>query len=142
MVVVLIIGILASIGIPYYKKTVETSKATDSIAIGHMLSNSYRMFKLDYPGVNLSGSLSNGCNSGGCSTSDYTACRLVRCNYVAPQDWNSSAYAFSVGLSCGGANTACTQRSNGDGVYANWGYSFDAAGACSNLNGAPSCPQF
>ncbi len=144
VVVVLIMGILASIGVPYYYKTVETSKATDSVAIGHMLGNAYRMFQLDNPGASLNGQVTNGCNSGACSTGDTSACRLVRCNYVARQDWGASAYNFYVGAgSCGGGNVSCTRRGSGASAnYSGWGYNFSDTGSCSPRSSAPDCPKF
>ena len=141
MVVVIILGILASMSMPYYSKTVETSKATDAVAIGHLLGSAYRMFQIDNPGASLSGAVDNNCNSGACSTGDSSACRLVRCNYVAKQDWTNSSYSFSVGASCGG-NAACVDRIDTGSQFDSWGYSFNLAGGCSALNGAPSCPKF
>ncbi|MDA8244697.1 MAG: prepilin-type N-terminal cleavage/methylation domain-containing protein [Elusimicrobia bacterium] len=144
VVVVMIMGILASIGVPYYYKTVETSKATDSVAIGHMLANAYRMFQLDNPSTNLSGQVTNTCNGGSCSTGDTSACRLVRCNYIARQDWGASAYNFFVGSgNCGGTNLACTRRGSGASAnYSGWGYNFTNTGGCSPLGSSPDCPKF
>lgn len=142
LVVVLIIGILASVGVPYYSKTMETSKATDAVAIGHMLANAYRMFQLDNPGVNLNGStLSDSCNSGACNPGDLSSCRILRCNYVAPQAWSNSSYNFSVG---GGGTLAATARRNGGNApYNGWSYSFTTSGRCSTIgSNTPSCPRF
>lgn len=144
MVVVLIMGILASMGVPYYYKTVETTRATDSLAIGHLLGNAYRMFTVDYPGVNLSGQVTNSCNSGSCSTSDLSGCRLVRCNYVAKQDWGSgsASYNYYVGPGSCGGNAACTYRNGGSSPYNTWGYVFGMDGACYPSGSAPICPKF
>ena len=139
VVVVLIIGILTSISMPYYYKTIETSKATDSLALGHMLGNAYRMYLLDNPGDTLSGSLSNDCNGKKCADAS-GACKLVACSYVAQQDWDSSSYIYSVGGSCGGA--ACTKRDGGSGNYSGWGYNFGMDGSCTPQGGAPDCPRF
>ncbi len=143
LVVVLIMGILAGMSMPYYFKTVETSKATDSLALGHMLGNAYRMFQVDNPGVTLSGPITNTCNTAVCSMLSATsACRLVACSYVAPQDWNSSSYSFNIGGSCGGGLAACVDRINTGSQYDNWGYNFNMSGGCAALNGAPTCPKF
>ena len=144
VVVVLIMGILASIGIPYYYKTVETSKATDSVAVGHLLANAYRMFQLDNPGASLSGQVTDTCNSGSCNTGDTSACRLVRCNYIARQDWTASAYNYFVGAgSCGGGMVACTRRGAGASAnFSGWGYNFSDMGACTPRSTAPDCPKF
>ena len=141
MVVVLIMGILASMSMPYYYKTIESSKATDALAIGQLLGSAYRMFKIDNPNLNLSGTISVSCNSGGCNAGDGNACNLVRCNYVAAQDWTNASYTFSVGASCGG-NAACVDRVDTSSPYDNWGYNFNMQGGCTALNGAPPCPKF
>ena len=143
LVVVLIMGILASIGIPQYLKTVETSKATDALAVGQMLANTYRMFRIDNPGSTLTGQITSACNAGACSAADSTGCRLVRCSYIAQQNWDAGAYSYSVGGSCG-ANAACVRRKAGARPeYAGWGYDFSTAGACTKITPtAPNCPQF
>ncbi|HCC48029.1 MAG TPA: hypothetical protein DEQ38_07955 [Elusimicrobia bacterium] len=154
VVVVLIMGILASVSVPYYYKTVETSKATDSVAIGHMLGNSNRMFRLDQPAATVSGQITNTCNSYTCASVPATsACRLIACSYVARQDWNQSSYNYYV---CNGGNggpccansggergVSCTRRGAGaSGSYANWGYRFYDSGRCEAIGGAPDCPKF
>ncbi len=144
MVVVLIIGILASMGVPYYYKTVETTKAENSVAIGHLLGNAYRMFLIDNPGTTISGQVTNSCNTTSCSTGDLSACRLVRCSYVAQQDWQNSSYNFFVGPgSCGVGATSCTRRNGGNAPYSTWGYNFGTDGACTTVGtGVPACPKF
>lgn len=157
VVVVLIMGILASMGIPYYYKTVETSKATDSVAIGHMLANANRMFRLDNPSASVSGSVTNTCNSAVCaSVSPASPCRLIACGYVAQQDWNNSSYDFYVcnngagGGYCGSASNsvASTRRKPGASAdYSGWGYVFTSDGGCQALGGpghnpTPPCPKF
>ena len=142
LVVVLIMGILASIGIPQYLKTVETSKATDSVTVGQMLSNAYRMYLIDNPGIPLTGQITNACNAGACSTADTSGCRLVRCSYVSQQNWSAGSYNYSVGGACGG-NAACVRRNGGNAPYNTWGYDFDMAGGCAKtVASAPNCPQF
>lgn len=149
MVVVIIIGILASMSVPYYYKTIETTKAGDSVAIGHLLGNAYRMYRADYPGNNniIGGQITNTCNSTttGCSSGDLTGCRLVRCKYVATQDWNNSAYNFFAGENaCGAGVAACVRRKAGvSAPYSGWGYDFTTDGACVAVgSGVPSCPKF
>lgn len=153
VVVVLIMGILSSLGIPYYYKTVETSKATDSVAIGHMLANSNRMYRLDRPSTEwVSGQVTNSCNTATCATAS-GACRLIACGYVAQQDWSNSAYDFYVcnggagGVCCASTGTeqgvACSRRKAGaSSDYQGWGYRFYSSGRCENLSTAPECPKF
>jgi len=148
IVVTLIMGILASMSMPYYYKTIETSKATDAVALGHLLGSAYRMYQIDNPGVNLSpGDITNTCNSGSCSTGDTSGCRIVRCGYVAKQDWSNTSYSYKVGPGDCGGNAACVKRTGGSGDYQSWGYNFSMAGGCSAVGGTtatptPSCPRF
>ena len=155
MVVVLIMGILASMGVPYYYKTVETTKATDSVAIGHLLGNANRMFKVDNPGMSISGIVTNNpCNNVSCASAGTSSCRLIACGYVAKQDWDNSSYDFYVcnggagGPCCGSRGTeigmSCTRRKPGAGSpYNTWGYRFYDSGACESLgSGVPDCPRF
>jgi prepilin-type N-terminal cleavage/methylation domain-containing protein len=146
VVVTLIMGILASLSMPYYNKTVETSKATDAVAMGRMLASAYRMYKIDNPGVELSpGDITNSCNGGSCSTGDTSGCRLVKCSYVAQQDWTNASYTYKVGpAACGNGYVACVKRVNGTNEYVGWGYKFSAAGGCSPepSTTTPPCPKF
>ncbi|MDD2805392.1 MAG: type II secretion system protein [Elusimicrobiales bacterium] len=144
IVVTLIMGILAALSVPYYHKTVETSKATDSVALGHLLANAHQMFQMDHPGVSLSGQVTNVCNSGACDPTDTGACTIARCGYVAKQDWDMSSYNFFLGNgTCGSGNVACVRRNGGTGDYASWGYNFSDAGVCSGVGtGIPSCPRY
>ena len=152
VVVTVIMGILASFGVPYYLKSVETSKATDAVAIGHMLANSYRMYLLDNPAAPLSTSLSNTCNAAACSTAG-GACKLVACNYVAKQDWDGSSYSFTLSAPPPGGGTIVTARRKSGAApgtqtatYQGWGYTFSDLGgglpACAPFGGAPDCPSF
>lgn len=144
MVVVIIMGILASMSIPYYYKTLEVSKASDAMAIGHMLGNAYRMYLVDNPTMALSGTITNTCNTGACDVTSNNVCRIVRCNYVAAQDWTNASYTFTVG----GGVAAGTRRRTGaapgtnNSPYSSWGYNFDLSGTCSAVNGAPACSGF
>jgi prepilin-type N-terminal cleavage/methylation domain-containing protein len=158
VVVVLIMGILSSMGVPYYYKTIETSRATDSVAIGHLLGNANRMYQLDRPAAEwVSGQITNTCN--GYTTCTQTtppagsACRLVACGYVAQQDWNNASYDFFV---CNGAagggfcatsgterGVASVRRKSGAPTdYSGWGYAFYSSGRCEKKSTAPDCPKF
>lgn len=148
MVVVVIMGILATMGIPYYYKTVETSKATDALSLGHLLANANRMYKVDHPVMTqwLSGQITNTCNNvSTCAGAGTTGCALVACGYVAQQDWDQSAYNFFIcngasGGYCNNGVSASVKRKTG--TYVNWGYRFLDTGVCQSLGGAPACPQF
>jgi len=148
VVVTVIIGILATMGIPYYLKTIEVSKAGDGVGIGQLLGNSYRMYLVDNPGASLNGQITNTCNT-------YTACALaplapnpcllVACNYVAKQNWDGGAYTYSIGAG-GFASSIRRRTGSSPGTnttpYSGWGYDFSTSGGCSPVGGAPSCPNF
>lgn len=122
MVVVLIIGILVSIAIPRYMKTVETSRAHNAVGITHLISIANRMYEIDHPGTYLSGKMNNGHP-------------LVKENYMATQDWGS-LYDF---FADAGGGASCTRIS---GTYAGWGYIFDKDGKCTEKTGStPKCPK-
>lgn len=138
LVVVLIIGVLASVGTPAYMKTVESTRATDSVGMAQMIANAQRMCILDHP--TTSGS---DCAPGLLSSSH----KLVAGKYLATSDWNSSYYNYySCNGSCAGycsgagAGYACSKRSGGK--YAAWGYYIDTNGSCQPLSsGTPACPK-
>ncbi len=152
MVVIMIIGILASVGIPYYKKTIETSKATDALSLANMIANANKMNFLDTNSY-ASGTINDACNTANCgSLANTAACRLVACNYISKNSWNSSRYNFyacnpitgSGGAECCARGVvACTNRKNDGSSYDNWGYRITAAGICQNAPDAttPPCPS-
>lgn len=137
VVVVLIMGILASMSMPYYYKTIETSKATDSLALGQMYAAAYRMFQVDNPNTSLNGTIDYNCNSGNCSPGDFSGCRLIRCNYVAKQDSANASYTYSANN-----NGISVRRVPTSSPYDAWGYDFNLTGGCSPQGGAPPCPKF
>jgi prepilin-type N-terminal cleavage/methylation domain-containing protein len=153
LVVVLIMGILASMGLPYYYKTIETSKAGDAVAIGHLIANANRMYGIDNPGAPISGAITNlACNTVSC-TSAVGACRLIACSYVAQQDWDNASYDFYAcngglgGPCCASSGTeigvSCARHKVGASTpYSNWSYRFYNSGRCEAWGGAPSCPKF
>ncbi len=158
VVVVLIMGILASLGMPYYFKTVETSKATNSLALGHLLANANRMYRLDNPGAPISGQITNTCNSPTLTCTAATGgCRLVACSYVAAQDWNAGSYNYFVCNPVGGAGggycesgavSSVRRKAGASAPYSSWGYRFTALGSCeeipemTNPSHPPECPRF
>lgn len=138
VVVVLIIGILASIGLPYYYRTIESSKASDAVSLGVLLSSAARMYLVDNPGGSLS-----------CSPVDNT-CILVTRNYVARRDWSISnrANTYSYSVSGSGTTTSVSvQHRPETTAYGTWGYNFDNNGVCTEVGGTseiptPICPRF
>jgi prepilin-type N-terminal cleavage/methylation domain-containing protein len=157
MVVVIILGVLTSMGVPYYLKTVESSKAMDAVAAAHMVGVASQMIMLDNPTSTYSGGLlTNTCNTASCPTTTGTprsACHLVACNYVSRQSWDTLAYTIRAcnpvtgagGTGCSSGRTAYADRRTGK--YTSWAYYFTSAGQCfhSPTAGplqAPACPSF
>ncbi len=156
LVVVIILGVLTSMGVPYYIKTVESSKAMDAVAVAHMVGAATQMMVLDNPTVPYNaGVLTNLCNAGACpaGAGARSACDLVRCNYISRHNWDSLAFLIrscnpntgAGGGSCAMGRTAHAQRRSG--TYASWSYYFTTAGDCvhsptSGALQAPSCPSF
>lgn len=148
VIVVLILGILAAMGVPYYHKTLETTKAGDAVAMGYMIGNANRMFKLANPRVSLSGAITNSCGTS-CDSTDVTGCRLTACGHLAGQNWDASSYdlyvcAGETGATCCAARAvSCVKRkSEASPTYAGWGYRFLDNGVCEPIGGAPDCGRF
>jgi prepilin-type N-terminal cleavage/methylation domain-containing protein len=153
VVVVMILGILASMGVPYYYKSIETTRAGDAVALGHLLGNANRMYALDNANTYASGAVTNTCNGSTCATAS-GACKLVACGYVTQQDWSNSSYDF---YACNGAagGAYCANSGSELGVsyafrkagastpYSTWGYRFYNSGRCEALGTTPPpCPKF
>lgn len=150
IVVVLLIGIMTAMAVPRYLKSVETSKADDAIAHLKMVSTTNRMFAMDNNNIFAVGTITNSCNTGSCASST-EICNLVRCKYLAAQDWSTKPYDIiagdgtSVVAECGGLTTyvACVKRKTGASPgtdispYNAWGYAVDAVGTISTSGSAP-----
>lgn len=145
MVVVTIIGILAGFAIPQYLKTIETTRADDAVALMNMAGTTNRMYSLDHTGTYLTGALTNTCNDGAaCGTvANLNPCDLVRCKYMAAQDFDAKSYTISVdnpatGAVCGAGNVGCAARKTGASPgtnispYNGWSYTVTAAGVMSS----------
>lgn len=109
IIVIVILGILAAVGIPTYQKAIETGKANDAAALVSMAGTANKMFQLDHGGY-ASGLLNSACNtcSGNCS-GDWNGCsgngtpscngwsgappyNIVACRYLSPQNWDNKPY--------------------------------------------------
>ena len=151
LIVVLIIGILAMISMPLYRKTIETSKATNAASIANMIANANRMYFLDN-NTYLAGVINDSCNSLSCSNAS-GACRLVACGYLAKQRWSEYQWTFcacdmgncSCPGGCGGSNAiscATNYLSPVGHPYTTWRYQIDSNGSCMAFGTqVPSCPR-
>jgi type II secretory pathway pseudopilin PulG len=166
MVVVIIIGILAAMGIPQYLKSVEMSKADSGSSLMKMVGAANRMYSIDHAGAYVSGPLTTGCDPNGACPGGGTGCDLVACKYLPSNSYGTSPSFSDVswavaaagnaaggGGACplavpggsvpGGGNlVACAMRGSGaSGTYAAWGYAMDVNGVITSFNGAPTPSQ-
>lgn len=150
VVVVLIIGILASFGIPQYLRTVEVGKADDAVSTMNMIGTTNKMFALDHGGLYAVGQFTTACGTGACpAAGPYTQCALVLCKYLADQDWASRPYDYwacngAAAGDCGGMPVpgnpiaAANRKDTATGDYASWGYTMNTSGVITLQNGAPA----
>lgn len=154
LVVVLIIGVIASMAVPQYQKAVERSKADDAITTAQMIGTTNRMYALDNASYTI-GPLddatcyaSNVCNDGGLPQD---ACELIHCNFLARQGWDAKPYACrsinvaadTCALGAGGTNyvSCCKRRATVGTPYSNWGYTMNVNGQVEAWGGAPAPPN-
>lgn len=146
IVVVIIIGVLTAMAVPAYLKSVETNKADDAAALVNMVYAANRMYALDHASTFTSGQLATSCNTGACpagNTND--RCNLVRCSYLAAQDFDNKPYTVSTALgtgACNGTGTTClavvarrTGAYPGTNIspYSGWGYEIEATGVTNSF---------
>ncbi len=156
MIVVLIIGILASVGTPQYFKTVATSRVTDGFGTMMMIGASQTMCWMDNP-----------TNKSVCTVQKYqdgTTPYLVSKNYIANQKWGPanrsearvyygtggySSNSSSTSCTAGGASTgggklsACMQYMGGRNPWNNTPYYYVADNVCTKPLGGntPDCTR-
>ena len=130
-------GILASISVPQYLKTVETSKATDAVGLVQMIASANRMYNVD-----------NGAYAFGVINSSSHV--LISNKYIADHEWGTATtgtpyYYYACNASgggggcCSGTAVACAKRKSGN--YSGWGYRISSVGVCSTLTtDTPPCP--
>ena len=161
VVTVLIIGILTSIAVPQYLKTVEVGKADDAVATANMIGTTNKMFALDHGGSYVAGPFpitantacgtTVACNAAACTpvapAAASNACCLVACKYLADQDWGDRPYTFNACDSLGGGGggacvanlTAVAARvATANAPYNGWGYTVGSTGLISATGLAPA----
>lgn len=151
LVVVLIAGILASIAVPQFTKTVETAGARDAQVGVQAIAAAVRMAKMEHYNLstsqnqvypNLSGS------GAACPTNTSTllsAGALSSCGYLGPMNYNKRYVFYACngggsGCCSGGSTYACATHISGD--YSSWGYKVNSSGVCSAVGtNVPPCQQ-
>ena len=146
LVVTLIIGILAAFAVPQYRKSVETGKANDAVAMVNMIGTANRMYALDHGGNYASGILFDpgvrdcnspsfsGCPVGGTNLTD--PCNLVSCKYLAATDFEKLSYDYwamdpTASSNCGATSgnfVACAANKAESSPFNEWVYSVNSAG--------------
>lgn len=153
-VVVLIVGILASLAISQSSKVMEGTRARNAMATVIQLGTAHRMMVLETQKY-LSGQLVNPSASEDCKTmlaqTTIPLRALIACNYMADQDWgtkdNSNTYNFYLCSPATASDNCCAVHGDSGTVLAcakrnslsktkpsvgsdNWVYVFGASGAC------------
>jgi prepilin-type N-terminal cleavage/methylation domain-containing protein len=159
LIVILILGILAGLVLPYTFKVVEKNRATAAVGILHTVAQAQRAYWIDYPGSEPIGTLTNDGNTADCGSLAVTSPdRLVACGYMGKRDWKTAAddnsyYSFKVchkgeGGGCCADYTdllACTRRIyTAPWPYSSWRYYIDEEFRCSvtGEGDPPPCPRF
>ena len=103
LVVVLIVGVLASMGVSQYYKAVEEAKADHASSMTSMIGSAVRMYMVDHPNQALgSGQLTSSCNQeccydgSTCTTGLGDPCQIIACGYLPYQDFNCLPYSYFV----------------------------------------------
>ena len=149
LVVILIVGILAAIGYPSYLRSMETSKANDSVGYLTMAGNADRMYAVDHNGAYVpAGQITDSCDSGA-TCPQGNACDLVYCGYMPTDNYSEKPYTINIGNCATGAycksvatvnrcvgSSPCTNTS----PYTSWGYNIDSNGVVTALNSSTPLP--
>jgi|CXWL01.1.fsa_nt_gi prepilin-type N-terminal cleavage/methylation domain-containing protein len=116
VVAVAVVAVLATIGLPEYTRSVETSRALNSLTIVQTIGHANKSHYMDR-GVYANGTLTSDCNTAccagtpGCAAAANAACNLVACGYLAKQAFSQSHYYYKAGpAACGGGFIACGGR--------------------------------
>lgn len=151
LVVVMILGILTAFAVPKYMMSLENNKAEDAASLAAMIATTTRLYALDHNEtfVSAGGAITNVCNSGLCAGGT-NRCDLVRCSYLAAQDWDSKPYAYFAedplaNVNCAVGSIACAKRRTGPspgtdtGPYNTWKYDVNQVGV-NTPGGSPPLP--
>jgi prepilin-type N-terminal cleavage/methylation domain-containing protein len=134
LVVILIIGVLAAIAVPQYRRTMENSAADSASTLVNMLGTTNRMFAVDHnnrfcasaTNTEMGNPTGTDCPAS-CQQNGPGADCLILCKYLSPQNW-AGRYKYYVGsTACNGA-IACARHVSDGSPYASWGYNVDQNG--------------
>lgn len=134
IIVILIIGVLASMAVPQYLRTVEVGKFDDATAMVNMIGTTNRMFALDHNGFYTTGQFTAACGTTACPTSvtatQTNPCVLVWCRYLTDQDWanrpwdffacNGSAAGSCSGIGSGNLTAVGRRKTTAASPYSTW----------------------
>jgi prepilin-type N-terminal cleavage/methylation domain-containing protein len=156
IVVTLIVGILAAVGIPAYKKGIETNQAVNAVSLLQAAGTANRMYYLKH-GSYQSGYMTSSCNTAASCGTDTAPCNLISCKYLAPQDFDNNLYALPIfdgtsraehcagGITVAGGTTdnwvAIVCRNTASATYTAWGYGMNTNGGITALGSAPAATQ-
>lgn len=127
LVVVLIIGLLAGIAVPYYSKIVEIHKAEGAQVILRQVGVAREMYQLDHPTVVFGAvtTLTNACNASTCNN-DNNPCNLVACKLLGAYDWDGQPWIYSLAALGTWANRRMGSYPGTDALpYSEWSYKYD-----------------
>jgi len=162
LVVTIMLTVMVAIAIPKLARTVEASRAHDTMGVLNAVGSGVRMFRSDWGGTTLAPStaLTTALNTATCPVGGKPASvsDLLGCKYIQPQDWDNLRYQIFVceggapsGSCCASSAIACADRrdtdpqsgSATDDNYRNWVYWIDTYGGChaTTFPGQPSCPR-
>lgn len=162
IVVTVMLVTLVAIAIPKLAKTVETSRAHDTMGVLNAVGSGVRMFRSDWGGTTLAPStaLTTTLNSGTCPVGGKPTSieGLIGCKYIQPQNWDNLRYQIYVceggaptGSCCVSDAIACADRRDTDpesgsataAEYKDWVYWIDTYGGChaGTATGQPACPR-
>lgn len=117
MVVVIVIGILVALSIPYLIGYVREAKNDRAKAMLYVVAQGYRNFKTDYPSIilNSHGPLVKQNNNTNCTPTDLITqsshgySDLIKCSYIPNKKYSDFQYDFYIG---GSTNNTCTNMTS------------------------------
>jgi len=139
LLVVVIIGILASIALPNYTKSKEHALGKEAIANLKIIAAAERIAKLETGSYQICGCWNNG--SGGSGTGD-CGCNhpTLGCNKVLNLDLSANNWAYYVGMVGGGVDFHANAARQGSGGYYDCLYGVFSTTEPAIESGSGTCP--